>query len=151
MCEKNGDRLDSPQEGLLRQVGPSWLDEDGIPSSQAFYPWRTIDDGCLSVDRSSITSPETSYHLATGEPPAGFGLESVGVWGLRVEEVSALDLSAWSDPVEATAEKPANSAHALVEFGGVAQKKRKSLGRTLKLRALARGRLHPLSQTADAP
>lgn len=143
MCEKTGEMIDEPDEVLYRQIDPSWLDDEGVPSSQAFYPWRSIDDGCLSTDRSSITSPAESHALATALPPRGFGLDSVGVWGLSVQEVIDSCLSAWSDPVVGTPEKPENPAHALVEFGGMSQKKWKSVGRVLKLRALARGRLHP--------
>ncbi|MBK8251750.1 MAG: hypothetical protein IPK82_03670 [Polyangiaceae bacterium] len=143
MCEKAGERLTSQEEVLFRQINPGWLDEDGEPSSQAFYPWRTVDQGCLSADRSSHTSAEQSFLLATALPPLGFGLDSVGVWGLSVAETDDLSLSAWSDPVPASAEKPANAAHALIEFGDLPQKKWKNAGRTLKLRALARGRLHP--------
>ena len=28
----------------------AWLD-DGEPSSQSFFPWRDVDDDCMSVDR----------------------------------------------------------------------------------------------------
>src|SRR5215207_3847498 len=41
MCQKNGDRIRVPDEILIRQVNPAWLD-DGEPSSQSFYPWRDI-------------------------------------------------------------------------------------------------------------
>jgi hypothetical protein len=143
VCEKTGELLASSGELLFRQIYPSWLDEDGEPSSQAFFPWRPIDDGCLSVDRESMASAEDSHHLSTAAPPDGFGLNSVGVWGFAIEEVVSLGLEAWSDPVTKTRERPANPAHSLVEFAGAPQKKWRKLGRELKLKALARGKLHP--------
>lgn len=144
MCEKTGEKLSLPEELLFRQIYPNWLVEDGLPSSQAFYPWRTVDDGCLSTDRSSLTSAENSYLLATSSPPSGFGLNSVSVWGLSVDDVTANGLSAWSDPVAETAEKPANPAHALIEFGDIPPNKWKHLARLLKARAIKRGCLHPV-------
>jgi hypothetical protein len=143
MCEKNGARLTVPDEVLFRQVDPGWLVDDGEPSSQAFYPWRAVDEGCLSADRSSMTSADCSYKIATALPPEGFGLASCGVWGLSVEDIAASQLTAWADPVEKTDSKPANPAHALVEFGDTPEKKWKNVGRVLKVRAIKRGRLFP--------
>lgn len=143
VCEKTGDQLPSSAEILFRQIHPHWLAEEGEPSSQAFFPWREIDEGCLSVDRSSLTSAECSHHLATVSPPDGFGLTSVGVWGFAVDEVVALGISAWSDPVDRSDDKPANPAHSLVEFSDTPKKQWRKVGRELKLKALVRGRLYP--------
>lgn len=150
MCEKSGEQLTVLEEVLFRQVDPGWLVEDGEPSSQAFYPWRIVDEGCLSADRSSVTSAERSYQLATSPPPDGFGLASCGVWGLSVEDIAASQLTAWADPVQKTDSKPANPAHALVEFGDTPEKKWKNVGRALKVRAIKRGRLFPLVERTAA-
>lgn len=150
MCEKSGEQL-TVQEGVLfRQVNPGWLVEDGQPSSQAFHPWRAADEGCLSTDRSSMTSASLSYQLATSPPPDGFGLASCGVWGLSVEEIVACQLTAWADPVEETAGKPANPAHALVEFGDKPKNKWTSVARALKVQAIKRGQLFPLVEQTMA-
>jgi hypothetical protein len=123
-------------------VSPAWLD-DGEPSSQSFYPWRDVDDDCMSVDRGSITTPAAAFQLFTAARPGGFGQASAGAWGLSVAEVEAAGLSAWADPVATTSDAPANPAHALVEFAPLTKKQQRSLGRKLKLLAIARGRLHP--------
>jgi hypothetical protein len=131
------------EELLLRQVYPAWLEEDGEPSSQAFYPWRDVDDGCLSVDQRSLNAEDVAFSLFTAPRPVGFGQPSAGVWGLLVEEVTTAGVTAWADPVMATESTPPNLAHALVEFAEKPRSKWKSIGRMLKLRARARGRLHP--------
>ncbi len=148
MCEKTGPQLPASPEILYRHVTTSCF-EEGQPTSQAFLPRRHSDDGCLSVDRASLTSAEQSHLLATRSPPGGFGLQSVGVWGLSLEDVYSVALTAWSDPVPASEGKPANPAHALIEFGDLSEGNRRRLGRAFKVRALARGRLFPLvEQTA---
>jgi hypothetical protein len=143
VCDKNGPEIKDVKVVLLRQVYPKWLDEEGEPSSQAFYPWRDVDHGCLSVDRDDLTTPEKAHALFTTEPPRGFGGTSIGVWGLSLEEVTAMGVSTWSDPVAATENKPENPAHALVEFEGKSDKAKQKIGRALKVKAIARGRLHP--------
>ena len=146
MCEKTGPQLFPSAESvevLFRQVSASSC-EDGEPTSRAFIPRKHSDDGCLSVDRSSLTSAERSYFLATKLPPDGFGLQSVGAWGLSLEDVYSCALTAWSDPVPASEGKPANPAHALIEFGDMSEGDRRRIGRAFKVRAIARGRLFPL-------
>ena len=132
-----------PDELLLRQVTPSCLTDEGEPSSQAFFPWRDIDEGCLSVDQHKLTTASESFVLFTTPRPTGFGLDSEGVWGLSLAEIHAQALTARQDALDATKETPANPAHAVVEFGTEQKKKWRSIGRTLKVRALQRGRLHP--------
>lgn len=143
MCNKTGPQLLNPAELLLRQVYPTWLEEGGEPSSQVFYPWCDVDDGCLSVDQRSITTEDVAFTLFTAPRPDGFGQPSTGVWGLSVAEVTTAGVTAWADPVRATESTPHNVAHALIEFAEKPRGKWKSIGRTLKLQARVRGRLHP--------
>jgi len=150
MCEKSGPQLPASAEVLFRQV-PPFSCEEGEPTSLAFTPRKHNDDGCLSVDRSSLTSVEQSFALATKRPPDGFGLQSVGVWGLSLEDVYFCALTAWSDPVPASEGKPANPAHALIEFGSLSEGERRRLGRAFKVRAIARGRLFPSVEQASQP
>ncbi len=142
MCEKNGVRISNSDELLFRQVYPNWLEDNGQPSSQAFYPWRDVDDGCLSVDRATVTTANAAFLLFTTPKPDGFETASAGVWGLKVCELELL-MSAWEDPIDATSDTPANPAHAIVEFGQLEKKQWKRLGRMLKGRALERGRIFP--------
>jgi hypothetical protein len=89
VCEKKGAQITQAHDDLLlRHVYPSWLDDEGQPSSQAFYPWREVDEGCLSVNRATVTTPEDSFLLFTGERPEGFGGTSAGVWAIALGEVS---------------------------------------------------------------
>jgi hypothetical protein len=98
LCKKAGARITATDEVLLRQVNPKWM-EDGEPSSQSFYPWRDIDECCMSVDRGSMTSAADAFDLFTKPMPAGFAQASIGVWGITVAEVDASDLSVWDDPI----------------------------------------------------
>jgi hypothetical protein len=144
--------LTDGSEVLFRQVYPSWLEDDGQPSSQAFYPWRPEDEGKLSTDRSGKTTLEASFALAIGDPPQGFGIRSCGIWGMSVAEVTEYALIPREDPVPATPEKPANPAHALVDFTPHPPKKWKPIGRKLKVCAITRKRLYPSdSPPADGP
>ena len=143
MCAKSGPELIDEGEVLLRQVYPAWLSEDGEPSSQAFHPWRDVDEGCLSVDRGSMVSAAAAFARFTAQPPLGFGQPAVEVWGLSVGELRAKALSAWADPVRAHPPHPENPTHALVEFGDHPRARWSKLGKQLKVLAIARGRLHP--------
>jgi hypothetical protein len=148
MCTKSGDQIEKEAgDVLLRNVSPSCLAEEGEPSSQAFLP-RGCDEGCLSVDRGTKTTAEESFALLTAAPPEGFGYGSVGVWGLTLAEVHGQALTVWEDALKATAEKPANPAHAVIDFGGLGDKKRRNIARALKVHALKRRRLHPPEEAA---
>ena len=144
MCEKTGNQLADVTELLLRQVRSQWLEDEGQPSSQAFWPFRDNDECCLSTDRGSMTTAEASHQLFTSPQPAGFGDYSAGVWGLLVSEVESAGTSAWEDPVPAGGTRPANPCHAVVEFGDGNQKQHRKVGKQLKVFACARGKLHPL-------
>ena len=76
MCEKSGEQI-SPEtvETLFRHVNPSWLD-NGQPSSQAFYPFGEKDDGCLSVDRGSLTCAAAAYCALHGSATCRIRLTS---------------------------------------------------------------------------
>jgi hypothetical protein len=142
MCNKAGAQVTDANEELFRHVGPDWLVEDGEPSSQAFLPFRDVDDGCLSVDRSSVTTAAASFALFTGAQPAGFGRPASSVWAVTVGEAAALALSTWEDPTAATGTTPPNPAHGVVEFGPKNNSWRKN-ARALKVLAIARGQRHP--------
>lgn len=143
MSDKGRARLTQSDEVLLRQVYPTWLEEEGQPSSMAFYPWRQVDEGQLSVDRGTLTTPQNAYLQFTAAKPAGFGMDSAGVWGLTVAEVAEQGVIPWEDPVEATETTPSNPAHALLDFEGLESRIWKKIGRLLKMKARDRGRLFP--------
>jgi hypothetical protein len=115
--------LKNHDEVLLRQVNPLHM-EDGEPSSQAFWPHRDIDEGQLSVDRSTLTTAANAHALFTTAKPNGFGGASEGTWGLTVGECTTEGLSSREDPVAATAATPANPAHAVVDFAAHTKSKR---------------------------
>lgn len=140
MCEKNGARLAEAEEVLYRQIHPATLVDDGTPSSLAFMPTREEDEGCLSVNRSSLTTPEAAHALATTARPEGFGLASASVWGVSVGEADTEQVSSWSDPVEAEAGiGPANPAHGVIDFGELGTNARRRVGRNLRTHATRRG------------
>src|SRR3569623_1588863 len=143
MCEKNGPQLGEADDLLHRQVPHEWT-EAGEPSSQAFWPWRTIVACCLSVDRNSRTTAEAAFNLFTAAKPSGFGMSSCGVWALSCDEIKGESLTAWEDPAVATNDTPANPAHAVIDFTAHDAKTQKKIARKLKALAIRRGCLHPV-------
>ncbi len=135
--------IPSSPEVLLRQIFPDWLKEEGEPSSVAFYPWRDVDDGCLSVDRGSMVSAKDALALFTAPPPHGFGRNAVEVWGVSVAEAYAQQLPVWEDPVAAANGYPANPHHALIDFNPLPRKRWSKVGKFLKSAAIDRKRLYP--------
>jgi hypothetical protein len=120
--EGDAGELDSPdptrqltdqEERLFRHVNPGWVDK-GRVGSIAFRPMPK-DRGLLSVDRSSLTTPEAAYRLYT----ESLGLASTGVWAVTVAEVARagegehVSLLAYGDPITEPVE---NGAHAVVNF-----------------------------------
>jgi hypothetical protein len=122
--------LDDGTELLLRQVNPNFF-EDGEPMNQAFRPARA-DEGLLSVDRESMTTPEEAFvrHTET------FELRSIGVWALSVGEVMHVELDTMPDEI------PGNPAHCVVDFCGLSRGQCSAKSKILKRQAVARGCLY---------
>lgn len=115
---------------LLRQVHPNFF-PDGEVSSQAFFPFPK-DDGKLSVyDGDQITAEASYQHYAVT-----LGLESVGVWAVDGAEAVSVGLPHLSDPVSG------NTAHAVIDFGTLAEKECRKLAKKLKKFAVDRGSLY---------
>ncbi|MCL2656310.1 MAG: hypothetical protein FWD62_02620 [Betaproteobacteria bacterium] len=115
---------------LLRQVHPKFF-PDGEVSSQAFFPFPK-DDGRLSVyDGDQITGADSYQHYT-----ATLGLESVGVWAVSGGEVVSAELTYRADSVAG------NAAHAVVDFGALAEKECRKLAKRLKKFAVDRDCLY---------
>lgn len=112
---------------LLRQVHPNFF-PDGEVSSQAFFPFPK-DDGKLSVyDGDQITVEASHQHYI-----ATLGLESVGVWAVSGAETASVGLTHLPDPIAG------NPAHAVIDFGALAERECRKLAKKLKKFALDRG------------
>lgn len=119
-------------EVLLRQIHPS-LYLDGKIASTAFLPTAN-DKGELSVDRSSLTTPDASFHLYVAN-----GRESVAVYGVSVAQFKAEGIDCHSDPLPETDKLEANAAHAFADFKRIdASKKQKQAAQRLRDRAVER-------------
>jgi hypothetical protein len=112
---------------LLRQVHPKFA-PDGELTSQAFFPFPK-DEGKLSVYDGDQIEPRESHQHYTGT----LCNESVGVWGVTISEVTAVGLTAVSDPLENF------SAHTLIDFAQRDEKACRKLAKKLKAAALERG------------
>lgn len=129
--------LTDQEEVLFRQINPSWLEEDGHPSSQPFRP-TPKDNNKLSVDRSALTDAASSFALFTAS-----GLPSVAVYGVSVGEFKAETISCIPDPLQKTDAQAENPAHAYADYSSHGTNKQKNISQRLKRKALERGRLHP--------
>jgi len=150
MCIKKGEQLTSDEGHLFRQVLPRWFSDDGVPTTQAFWPWRKVDECCLSVDRSTITTAHKAFTLFTEPAPNGFNVPSGGVWSMMMSDVPEAQISLWEDALQAAEGVPANPAHALLDFEKIPEKQREKLGRVFKVKSLARGRLFPPASPTPA-
>lgn len=151
MCIKKGSQLTSDEGILFRQVLPKWFSDDGAPTTQAFWPWRKVDECCLSVDRSTVTNAQQAYELFTAPSPSGFNVPSGGVWSMMLSDIPEAQVSLWADALPPTETTPANPAHALLDFEQLPEKQREKLGRVFKAKALARGRLYPPPNPPSPP
>ena len=124
-------------EVLFRQVHPSFIEQNGEPSSAPFRP-SDKDDNELSVDRSSMTTPSASFALYKSN-----GFASDAVYGLSVEEFQAVQIPCKSDPIAQSSTQSANPAHAIADFSAHGTNKQKTIAKRLKIAAINRGKLHP--------
>lgn len=143
-----GEALTNGDEVLFRQIHPTFLEDDGEPSSQPFRPSEKDEDK-LSVDRETLTTPADSHALYVSN-----GWESVAVYGLSVGEFGKEKLPCSSNPLEKTDKQAANPAHALADYSAFSANKQKTIAKRLKKDARARGVLFapPKAPAAsDAP
>jgi hypothetical protein len=136
MAESTAVECQRHEELLFRQVHPKWV-LDGHVASTSFAP-NTNDKGLMSIDRGSLVDPAESFRRYLES-----GLQTGGTWAVTVGECAAEELRVFEDPT------PTNDAHGFVDFrnltnGSVARKSKK-----LRAHAMERGRLHPLTQSAD--
>ena len=137
IARKTGTQLKNGDEVLLRQIHPN-LYLDGKIASTAFMP-TADDNGELSVDRSSLTTPIASYRLYVEN-----GRTSAAVYGVSVKQFEDQGISCHSDPLPETDDLKANPAHAYADFKGIENfKKQKRVAQRLRDQAVERGRLYP--------
>ena len=130
------DKLIDEAEVLFRQVHPTFY-ENGVPSSQPFKPTEK-DENLLSVDRSSLTSAAASH-----ESYVAGGLSSSAVYGLTVGEFLVETIDCRPDPLEENEGQAKNEAHSVADYSQHKSNQQKIIAKRLKIRAIARGRLHP--------
>jgi hypothetical protein len=128
-------KLQEPDEILLRQTHPNWMDEER-PVSRHFLP-NSNDAGQLSSDRSSLTTPREAFEAYLAKQ-----LKTAGTWGVTVGEYGAEGLSCYSDPLSD------NHAHAVIDFSAHEEKAQKGLSKKLYRKAIDRGRLYPKEEAA---
>ena len=114
---------------LIRQIHPSFV-QDGRVGSNAFCP-TSKDEGRLSTYDGDKIDAESSWQHYTND----LGHESVGAYGISVEECNSLDLPVAEDP------EPFPE-HVLVDFNGHGSSAVKKKGKKLRKFAVDRGWLH---------
>lgn len=123
--------LEDAGEVLLRQVHPSQLQEDGVPTKQAFLPTDSH-ARLLSTKRESVT-PVAAYTDWVGR-----GFESAGTWGISIDEIAGAQLHAVDD-----ATNTGEPFHASVNFQELPSKGELTRrARILRDHAADRGCLH---------
>jgi hypothetical protein len=130
--------ISNTDEIMFRQVHPI-LYEAGAVASSAFMPTEG-DQGQLSVDRESLTTPKASFDLYREN-----GRQSAAVYGVSVGEFTAEGIPCQPDPLPATENLKANPAHAYADYNGIGTNQRRKKAQRLRTAALRRGLLHPLA------
>jgi hypothetical protein len=125
-------------EIMFRQIHPM-LYEAGAVTSSAFMPTED-DQGQLSVDRESLTTPQASYDLYREN-----GRQSAAVYGVSVGEFFVESIRCQPDPLPATENLKANPAHAYADYNGIGTSQRRKKAQRLRTVAVRRGLLHPLA------
>jgi hypothetical protein len=126
--------LDDLDELLYRHIHPSLL-MDNEPVSGCFYPNRT-DNGKLSVDRSSLVTPEQSFQTYTKTN------KSSAIYALSVKDFKESNISCISDPLEN------NAAHALADYSvyvGCSNSQRTKIAKLLRKKSVDKGCVFSLS------
>lgn len=138
-----GDAINQRDEVLFRQIHPNCL-HGGVPGSNVFRPTPT-DQNKLSVDRSSVTDAQGAHavYIAAGRL-------SVAVFGVTVGEFQALQLVCVEDQLDAEDGKPANLAHALVDYSRHSDNAQKNIAKRLVKSAIARGCLYQTTLPSSA-
>jgi hypothetical protein len=130
--------LSNADEIMLRQVHPI-LCQSGEVASSVFRPSED-DQGQMSVDRGSLTTPKASFDLYREN-----GRQSAAVYGVSVGEFTSEDIPCHPDPISATQDLKANPAHAYADYNGIGTNQRRKKAQRVRTAALRRGRLHPLA------
>lgn len=107
----DGDVLLEPSQSRLWRNIPQGFIDDGRITSQAFRPTRK-DDRRLSVAQESVVSAADHYRQMT----ADFGIQSVGVWAVMVEEAIATGARVVDDRSGEDPPDPCPIGHAYVDF-----------------------------------
>ncbi|MCK8504204.1 hypothetical protein [Myxococcus fulvus] len=125
LAEPKGPKQAPSPQLLFRIVAHAFV-VNGVPTADAFKLRVPGDKGLLSVDLESQTSAQAAYTLraksvveAKRKPPAG-------VWAVSVNECSARNLDAYSDP------RDGNAAHGGIDFRALASESHKALRRALE-------------------
>jgi hypothetical protein len=122
----NPEPLDKSEGLLYHQVHPTFT-KDGVPSMRGFQP-NTNDGGQLSIDRSTLSTPQEAYDRYTA-----LGKQSAGTWGFETKVVINAGASAYQQ------ELPDNPAHGYVDFK---EMDLRALAAILRHDAVVRGCLH---------
>jgi hypothetical protein len=130
--------ISNMDEIMFRQVRPI-LYQAGAVASSAFMPTED-DQGQLSVDRGSLTTPKASFDLYREN-----GRQSAAVYGVSVGEFVVEGIPCQPDPLPATENLKANPAHAYADYSGIGTNQRRKKAQRLRTAALRRGLLHPLA------
>lgn len=128
-------KLTDQTEVLYRQIHPEFF-SNGEPSSDRFKPYAS-DNGLMSTDRSSLTTPKDSHSLYVSQ-----GRLSAAVFGISVQEFSDENIDCFADPILDTPGKADNLAHALANYSQHDPKRYGNVAKRLKKLAMARGCLH---------
>lgn len=118
-----------PETILIRQVHPNFVQE-GRVTSQAFRPTPKDAGKLLTYDGDQIDVQASWQHYTED-----LGFDSVGAFGLMVQEVESLELTVTPDP------EPFPE-HVLIDFSKFERKQIEKKGKKLKAVAVARDWLY---------
>lgn len=131
--------LVDPTELLFRRVHPSQI-KNGRPSKTTFLP-RPVDEGLVSVDRSTVFNAQESY--AAYAAAKLFRDSEGGIWGVTIGECRAHSVSCLGDPLSAGEYGGPNPAHSLIDMHKLSEEATHTVAAELFAAAKTRGKLAP--------
>ena len=121
--EPRGPEIAQQDVELHRQVHPSWLEQDGRPSSLVFRPGKK-DNGLLSLADGRLRTAEAAWRFHTG-----LGFASIGSMSLSVGLFHEQEIRVYEDRLKKVEDGHDDEAHAVSDHRDLSDKEKRRVAK----------------------